>query len=80
MSYLEIQLLLDKFISGEDVSLSLANQLEVLIDNQFPDDDYLQETVEMLACYRPGGGDWVLSVEVLHCRLVSTKKYILSLG
>ena len=45
MSYLEIQLLLDKFISGEDVSLSLANQLEVLIDNQFPDDDYLQETV-----------------------------------
>ena len=54
MAYSAINSLLEKFISGEDTSLKLANQIEVLIDNEFPDDDFLQETVEMLACYRPG--------------------------
>lgn len=72
----EIISLLEAFISGEDTSLKLANQLEVLIDDEFPDDDYLQETVEMLACYRPEGGASVLGIEPIRHRLVGVKEYL----
>lgn len=72
----EIDVLLDAFISGTDVSLHLANRLEVLIDDAFPDDDFLQETVEILACYRPEGGDSVLGTDVVRRRLIETKEYL----
>lgn len=72
--------LLDMFISGRDTSLKLANRLEVLIDDEFPNDDYLQETVEMLACYRPEGGPSVLSIETIRKRLINTKEYLARCG
>jgi hypothetical protein len=76
MAQVEIVLLLKMFISGQDISLSLANRLEVLIDDKYPDDDYLQETVEMLACYRPEGGKFVVSAEAIRDRLVGTMEYL----
>lgn len=76
MAYSAINSLLEKFISGEDTSLKLANQIEVLIDNEFPDDDFLQETVEMLACYRPEGDDSVLGIDLIRRRLVNTHEYL----
>lgn len=51
--------LIDKFISKEDTSTNLANEIEVAIDEAFPDDDYMQDVVVMLASYRPGGGDYL---------------------
>ena len=74
----EILSRLEMFISGTDISMRLANRLEVLIDDAFPDDEYLQETVEVLACYRPEGGSGVLGPETLRQRLVETKAYLIN--
>jgi hypothetical protein len=76
MDYQGIGCLLDTFISMRDTSLKVANQLEVLIDDGFPDDDYLQETVEMLACYRPEGGESILGADVIRERLVGVREYL----
>jgi hypothetical protein len=72
----EILSLVDAFASGADTSLVAANRLEVLLDDLFPDDDYLQETVEMLACYRPGGGNDVLGEEIIRERLIGVREYL----
>lgn len=50
---------IELFISGEDISLTVANLIEVGIDDMFPDDCYMQDAVDMLASYRPGGGDYL---------------------
>ena len=41
----------------ESPSLKAAQRLEVVLDDAFPNDPLVQECVEILACYRPGGGD-----------------------
>lgn len=76
MTTSEIISLLETFIAGVDTGLNLANRLEVLIDDTFPNDDYLQTTVEILACYRPEGGSSVLGIEAVQRRLVETKEYL----
>ena len=73
----EILSLARTFISGGDTSIEAANRLELLLDDSFPDDDYLQETVEMLACYRPEGGSDVIGVEPILERLIGVSAYLL---
>jgi ribosomal protein L30/L7E len=68
--------LIDKFISGKDVSMSVANEIEVAIDEAFPEDEFLQETVEMLALYRPEGGEYLLGTEGVRGRLKIVKDYL----
>jgi hypothetical protein len=46
------QLLIKPFVEGADTGLSLANRLEVLLDEMFPDDTYIQGIVVALASYR----------------------------
>lgn len=65
----QILSLIADFIGGRNISLKSANEIEAWIDDEFPDDDYMQETVEMLACYRLGGGDWILDEGVVQNRL-----------
>ena len=48
--------LLDKFVRGDDRSLSLAGEIEVALDRAFPEDEAIQDVVLALASYRPGGG------------------------
>lgn len=72
----QIFLLVDNFVSGKDTSIEAANQLEVLLDDAFPNDDYLQETVEMLACYRPEGGDDVIGIDLMRRRLSRVNQYL----
>ena len=79
MKNLEIISLMDKFITGADTSLELANRLELLIDEAYPDDDSLQEIVEMLACYRPEGGEYLLNAEQIQDRLVHVKEYLIGM-
>lgn len=64
------------FISGMDTSIEAANRLELLLDDSFPDDGYLQETVEILACYRPEGGSGVLGVDPIRERLIGVSAYL----
>jgi hypothetical protein len=51
--------IIERFVSGEDVSIAMANAIEVAIDDAFPDDEQMQEAVQMLASYRPGGGEYL---------------------
>lgn len=49
----------DRFVSGQDISIALANFIEVALDDACPDDDRIQEVVAVLAAYRPGGGEFL---------------------
>lgn len=80
MAISEIKAILDGFIAGVDTSIEAANRLEVLLDDNYPDDDFLQETVEILACYRPEGGDFLFDTDQVTSRLVETKKHLEKLG
>lgn len=69
--------LLAKFINGEDVSIASANAIEVALDEAFPDDDLMQDTVLMLASYRPGGGDFLYGEQQVRRQLEKALKRLL---
>lgn len=75
----EILLICSQFISGRDTSLHLINRLECLIDDAFADDEFMQETVVMLASYRPGGGEYLHGEQQIRDRLERLVA-VLSLG
>jgi hypothetical protein len=52
---------MEQFASGTDVSLVAANAIESAIILLFPEDEELQELADLLAQYRPGGGDHLYS-------------------
>lgn len=72
----EIERLIERFVSGSDISIETANQIETLLDDNFPDDDYLQQTVEMLAMYRPEGGEFLFDAVAIRRRLIETRRYL----
>ena len=41
--------LIHKFTNKQDISVAHANEIEVSIDDEFPDDEFIQDVVEMLA-------------------------------
>lgn len=47
------------FVDGTDVSMKLAGELEVALDNAFPDDSRFEDLVLTLASYQPGGGPYL---------------------
>ena len=65
--------LINYFVSGQDISIARANEIEVAIDDEYPDDDFMQNVVEMLASYRPGGGDFLYDEEVMKNKLLKVK-------
>jgi len=71
-----LKILIENFVSGIDTSIESANAIEVSLDDQFPSDDYLQQTVEMLAMYRPEGGDFLFDTPAIRKRLVETASYL----
>ena len=78
MNINECKMLIGEFISGADISISLANRIEVLLDDSFPHDEHIQETVEMLARYSPIGGDYLYDDKAVRSRLRATMNYLLS--
>jgi hypothetical protein len=48
----------------------------VALDDGFPDDDYVQQTVEMLAMYRPEGGQFLFDTAAIKQRLIETMGYL----
>ena len=70
----ELLSLIEKFIEGEDCSVAVANQIEVAIDDTYPEDAFMQETVLMLASYRPGGGEFLYDEKTLKGRLRKAKE------
>ncbi len=72
----KIEEMINKFVSEKDISIMFANMIGVKIDDKFPDDDYLEFTVEMLARYRPEGGDFLYDTDDIKKRLMETKDYL----
>jgi hypothetical protein len=60
-----------RFVSGVDTSIGAANEIEVALD-----DDYVRQTVEMLAMYRPGGGEALFDAVAITERLIETMKHL----
>jgi len=74
--YSKVNELMEKFIAGVDSSLEAANAIEASLDDAFPKDDFIQQTVEMLAMYRPEGGDFLFDVAAIRKRLNETIEYM----
>jgi hypothetical protein len=55
----QLHLLLDKFIKGENQSLNFAEEIEGTIAENYPDDERFNELLDVLASYRPGGGEFL---------------------
>ncbi|KRR23163.1 hypothetical protein CQ14_33450 [Bradyrhizobium lablabi] len=72
----EIERLIQRFVSGTDCSICAANKIEVALDDGFPDNDYVQQTVEMLAMYRPGGGQFLFDTIAMRRRLIETIEHL----
>ena len=72
----EIQQMVQRFVSGTDTSIEAVNEIEVALDDSFPDDDYVQQTVEMLAMYRPEGGEFLFDTAAIRQRLIETMKHL----
>jgi hypothetical protein len=53
----KIEQLVQRFVSGMDTSIEATNEIEAALDDCLPHDDFVQQTVEMLAMYRPEGGE-----------------------
>lgn len=77
MSNESIHQLLETFISGRDRSLALANRIEVELDIAWPGNDDVQKVVEMLAAYRPGGGDFLFDEEQMTLALQQLRPIVL---
>ncbi|KQO53864.1 hypothetical protein [Methylobacterium sp. Leaf85] len=71
-----IEQAIERFVSGMDVSIETANYIETVLDDGFPSDDYVQQTVEMLAMYRPGGEEFLFDTGAIKQRLIETAKYL----
>ena len=72
----EIKRLVQQIVSGTDTSIEAANAIEVALDDIFPNDDYVQQTVEMLAMYRPEGGEFLFDTSAIRLRLIETMKHL----
>jgi hypothetical protein len=72
----EIERLIQRFVSGTDCSIDAANKIEIALDDGFPDDDYVQQTVEMLAMYRPEGGQFLFDTIAVRRRLIETIEHL----
>ena len=53
-----------------------ANKIEAALDDTFPDDDHVQQTVEMLALYRPEGGEFLFDTTTISQRLIETLRHL----
>jgi hypothetical protein len=71
---LRIEELVQQFVSGADTSIGAANEIEVALDDGFSEDEYVQQTVEMLAMYRPEGGEFLFDAAAITERLIETMK------
>lgn len=71
--------LIEDFLAGRDTALTTANRIEVMLEEAFPDDDFIQEVVIALAMYRPGGHAHTVDEMTIRALLVRTQRYLASL-
>jgi hypothetical protein len=49
--------MIDRFVLGLDQSTNFAKDLEQILGDAYPDEEVVQDLVDALAQYSPGGGD-----------------------
>lgn len=64
---------IDRFISGKDLSMKYANEIGVFLDENYPEDDYMQDIVEILARYNPEGGEYLYTTDSVVAKLQRMK-------
>ncbi|WP_431484497.1 hypothetical protein [Pseudomonas solani] len=72
----KLEILMNNFINESDTNISASNNLESLLDDHFPDDEFVQQTVEMLSCYRSEGGDFLFNKQQIQKRLIETRTHL----
>lgn len=72
----EIFALIDQF-ERSNGDVLVANNLELVLDDNFPDDDFIQHTVEILARYQPEGGQFLYDTRHVRTRLSETREYLI---
>lgn len=72
----EIVQRINDFIEKRDVSIQNANAIEVILIDEYAEDEELQEVALMLASYRPEGGDYLYNTVDMINRL---KKILLKI-
>ncbi|MEP0068938.1 hypothetical protein [Pyruvatibacter sp.] len=72
----EFLALLDEFVSGQNSSLKAANEIELMLEHLFPDDEYVQAIVVMLASYRPGGGEYLYDETQIREKLAPVREKV----
>ena len=75
-SILQVREEIEAGLATDHLTLETANSLEVMLDENFPHDDFMQETVEILAMFRPGGGEWLFDETYVRSRLKHTIFYL----
>ena len=68
---------MERFLSGQDLSMDAAGRLGVALDKAFPEDDRVQDLVLALAMYRPGGGEYLYNEEQICAAITDVRDYIL---
>lgn len=63
--------LIERFSSGEDASVDAAKTIEVALDDAFCYDEQAQDVILSLACYRPGGGEFLYNEDEIRKQLTS---------
>lgn len=54
-----LKAIIQRFVDGDDISIALANRIEVTSNDTFGDDEAMDDVGLMLASYRPGGGTFL---------------------
>lgn len=60
---------MERFVSGEAISVADANKLECLIDDLVPTFPELEDLGDELAQYRPEGGDYLFDFKRMKPRV-----------
>lgn len=63
-------------VAGRAARLPAANAIETAQDDASPDDDHVQQTVEMLAAYWPEGGEYLFETAATRQHLTETLSYL----
>lgn len=56
---------LQRIVAQRDFSLNAADALVAVILKEFPDDQRFEELLDILAQYRPGGGEFLYNEKAL---------------
>jgi hypothetical protein len=72
----ELITLINRFVSDEERSLRLANEIEGLVLERFREEPWFDDVSLALAQYAPGGGEYLVSDEQLASELMAVMEAI----